>query len=143
MFLRVLGRWWPGSLDADQTVKKKVLGEAPQGKATSIGRALRKTNNIQAQQRIKKPYECPDYGKNFHLSSTLCTHQKIHTTEKHYDYLSCGKRFQVSSYLLTDERTHTVNKPYKCFNCGESFCLSSALIKHQTSHTAERPFSMP
>ncbi|KAG6929552.1 zinc finger protein 660, partial [Chelydra serpentina] len=52
--------------------QEKIPVEEAQGRATSPGRVLKQTKNIQDHQKIspgEKPYNCPECGQSFSVSS--------------------------------------------------------------------------
>ncbi|NWU40362.1 ZNF3 protein, partial [Hylia prasina] len=61
------------------------------------------------------PYECGECGKSISWSSSLITHQKMHTAEKPYE---CEKSFRQRSILISHQRSHTGERCFECDQCG-------------------------
>ncbi|XP_066434994.1 zinc finger protein 154-like [Eleutherodactylus coqui] len=86
-------------------------------------------------------FQCGECGKQCARSSSLCTHNRIHTGEKLYFCSECGKHFTGKSQLNRHERIHTGEKPYSCPECGKCFTNKSDLIRHKRIHTGEKLYS--
>ncbi|NXK43680.1 ZIK1 protein, partial [Piprites chloris] len=56
---------------------------------------------------------------SFRKSSTLLSHQHIHTGARPYTCRECGKSFRESCCLCTHQHIHTGERPYKCGECGK------------------------
>ncbi|NXF00316.1 ZN235 protein, partial [Menura novaehollandiae] len=61
----------------------------------------------------ERPYQCPDCGKRFSISSCLVDHQKMHSKGWPYECPECGKRFRTSSNLLLHQQIHTGERPFR------------------------------
>ncbi|XP_032066024.1 zinc finger protein 3-like [Thamnophis elegans] len=107
-----------------------------QGKATSFNYSV-----ITHQRNHKeRPYKCMKCGKTFNCSSSLNSHNLIHTGEKPYQCMECGKGFRKSGNLNTHKRIHTGEKPHQCMECGKTFTYMNSLYYHMRIHTGERPY---
>ncbi|XP_029389049.1 zinc finger protein 117-like [Mus pahari] len=75
------------------------------------------------------------------MTTTLKTHQKVHTGEKPYKYRECDKCFTKWSHLQRHQSVHNQERPYKCKECGKSFTKCSTLQTHQKVHNVEKPYT--
>ncbi|XP_067321374.1 zinc finger protein 345-like isoform X1 [Anolis sagrei] len=112
-------------------------------KCKECGQCIVQSSSLVSHQRIhtgEHPYRCPDCGKCFSSSSSLVRHKRVHTGEKPYQCQECGKCFAANSDLVSHKRLHTGEKPYQCQECGKCFADRSALTKHKRLHTGEKPY---
>ncbi|XP_039616382.1 zinc finger protein 664-like [Polypterus senegalus] len=122
--------------------------------------------NSKDNERIhgsKKPYNCPEGGKQFsdshmpkkrrgdntgnepyHRSKCVKNFSKhSHTTTPIVEkpYLSkCGKRFSQVSHLQTHMIGHGGPGLCRCSTCGKHFFNKSNLRRHERIHTGEKPY---
>ncbi|XP_008290879.1 transcriptional repressor CTCF-like isoform X2 [Stegastes partitus] len=89
----------------------------------------------------ERRYGCEVCGKRFKLSSTLKSHEKIHTVrERSYLCHICCKTFLSNSSLNLHVRTHTNEKPFVCIVCSKGFVANGELKSHMRVHTGEAPY---
>ncbi|NWR95982.1 ZSC20 protein, partial [Furnarius figulus] len=71
----------------------------------------------------EQPSKCLECSKSFRNSSSLITHQCLHTREKLYKCPKYGKRKSCnhSSCLVRHQCIHMAERPYKCPECEKSF----------------------
>ncbi|XP_062847714.1 zinc finger protein 14 [Trichomycterus rosablanca] len=86
----------------------------------------------------KKPYKCPDCGKDFAFLQNMKTHQRLHQ-QKPFRCTQCRKGYSDESQLQRHMLCHSGEKPYKCNLCNKSFGLAYLLRDHLNTHTGERP----
>uniref|UniRef100_A0A8D2MQW1 C2H2-type domain-containing protein n=1 Tax=Zonotrichia albicollis TaxID=44394 RepID=A0A8D2MQW1_ZONAL len=70
------------------------------------------------------PYECGECAKGFSCSSALITHLRIHTGRGPTSVPSVRRGFRPTP------RIHTGERPYKCGECGMTFSRRPQLIIH-------------
>ncbi|KAL7886622.1 hypothetical protein AOLI_G00043430 [Acnodon oligacanthus] len=86
----------------------------------------------------KRPYKCPDCGKDFAFLQNMKTHQRLHQ-QKPYRCTQCRKGYSDESQLQRHMLSHSGEKPHKCHLCDKSFGLAYLLRDHLNTHTGERP----
>lgn len=86
----------------------------------------------------KKPYKCPDCGKDFAFLQNMKTHQRLHQ-QKPFRCTQCRKGYSDESQLQRHMLCHSGDKPHKCHICNKSFGLAYLLRDHLNTHTGERP----
>ncbi|KAM9005540.1 zinc finger protein 496 isoform X2 [Sarcophilus harrisii] len=93
----------------------------------------------QVETTSRKPYTCPECGKNFRWRANFIRHLKSRKEEKKvHECPVCRETFTESEELREHRETHETKKPYVCGECGKSFRLSSHLISHSRMHTQEK-----
>lgn len=86
----------------------------------------------------KKPYKCPDCGKDFAFLQNMKTHQRLHQ-QKPFRCTQCRKGYSDEGQLQRHMLCHSGDKPHKCHICNKSFGLAYLLRDHLNTHTGERP----
>ncbi|CAL4226753.1 unnamed protein product [Meganyctiphanes norvegica] len=89
---------------------------------------------------VKKPYKCPECGKDFATKSYFEVHVTTHTSERPYMCEICGKGFMMQSVLNRHLQTHTDDKPFECPECDFKCNQKSNLNNHMLTHSSEKPF---
>ncbi|XP_036623247.1 zinc finger protein 496 isoform X3 [Trichosurus vulpecula] len=93
----------------------------------------------QVETTSRKPYTCPECGKNFRWRANFIRHLKSRKEEKKvHECPVCRETFTESEDLKEHRETHETKKPYICGECGKSFRLSSHLVSHSRIHTQEK-----
>ncbi|XP_051777612.1 zinc finger protein 883-like [Erpetoichthys calabaricus] len=113
--------------------------------------------------RSKKPYHCPEGGKQFSDSHILKKRREDNTEKEPYHRSKCvknfskhshtttpivekpylskrGKRFSQVSHLQTHMIGHGGQGLCRCPTCGKHFLDRSGLFKHKRIHTGEKPY---
>ena len=88
----------------------------------------------------KRPYQCSFCQKAFQTSSSLKSHERIHTGEVPFGCKTCSNRFKTKGDLKKHERIHTGEVPYQCKTCEKRFNQPSNLKRHERFHTGEVPY---
>ncbi|XP_007483133.1 zinc finger protein 496 isoform X1 [Monodelphis domestica] len=95
--------------------------------------------HTQVETTSRKPYTCPECGKNFRWRANFIRHLKSRKEEKKvHECPICRETFTESEDLKEHRETHETKKPYICGECGKSFRLSSHLVSHSRMHTQEK-----
>ncbi|XP_020822412.1 zinc finger protein 496 isoform X3 [Phascolarctos cinereus] len=93
----------------------------------------------QVETTSRKPYTCPECGKNFRWRANFIRHLKSRKEEKKvHECPVCRETFTESEDLKEHRETHETKKPYICGECGKSFRLSSHLVSHSRMHAQEK-----
>ncbi|XP_027699310.1 zinc finger protein 496 isoform X3 [Vombatus ursinus] len=93
----------------------------------------------QVETTSRKPYTCPECGKNFRWRANFIRHLKSRKEEKKvHECPVCRETFTESEDLKEHRETHETKKPYRCGECGKSFRLSSHLVSHSRMHAQEK-----
>ena len=85
---------------------------------------------------MKKPFTCPDCGRQLAHAAQLIDHMRIHTGEKPYECKLCGKQMRQRAHLTTHMRTHTGERPYKCKLCEKSYKQIADLRFQLSAHAS-------
>ncbi|XP_051851634.1 zinc finger protein 496 isoform X2 [Antechinus flavipes] len=95
--------------------------------------------HTQVETASRKPYTCPECGKNFRWRANFIRHLKSRKEEKKvHECPVCRETFTESEELREHRETHETKKPYVCGECGKSFRLSSHLVSHSRMHSQEK-----
>ncbi|XP_068932122.1 zinc finger protein 496 isoform X1 [Petaurus breviceps papuanus] len=134
--------------DEDPKQSQSCREDLPVSKRRRRNPSLPHKNNLtnfrdaihsQVETTSRKPYTCPECGKNFRWRANFIRHLKSRKEEKKvHECPVCRETFTESEDLKEHRETHETKKPYICGECGKSFRLSSHLVSHSRMHNQEK-----
>ncbi|XP_074081348.1 zinc finger protein 496 isoform X3 [Macrotis lagotis] len=134
--------------DEDPKQSQSCREDLPASKRRRRNPSLLHKNNMsdfrdavhtQVETASRKPYTCPECGKNFRWRANFIRHLKSRKEEKKvHECPICRETFTESEDLKEHRETHESKKPYICGECGKSFRLSSHLVSHSRMHSQEK-----
>lgn len=89
---------------------------------------------------VKKPFKCPECGKDFSTKSYFEVHVSTHSSDRPFMCEICGRGFMMQGVLNRHLKTHTDDKPFECHECDFKCNQKSNLNNHMLTHSDEKPF---
>ncbi|KAM3848336.1 uncharacterized protein M6D78_004995 [Vipera latastei] len=145
---------------------KNIVKTEDPYKCLKFGENISQESHLNSRQRVHKGRIRHQCGNSFRSSTSLTSHQIIHSEEKYQFWegrtkltqsqeqnswkksptgndsckcLECGKSFRSASHLTYHNRIHSGEKPYHCTVCGKSFTQNGNFNLHKRIHTGEKP----
>ncbi|XP_017775854.1 PREDICTED: zinc finger protein 271-like [Nicrophorus vespilloides] len=137
-----------GIMKRHKRLKHSNIEEPPPNPAKTVKKKSQRTmhSELVRRCRISGPddkvfYKCEFCEKIYKFSSSLITHQTIHTGIRNFSCHICGKRFRQGSNLnIHINAFHNKIRKFSCTICQMRFATKAFLEEHMNKHTNTRPY---
>ncbi|XP_063072708.1 zinc finger and SCAN domain-containing protein 12-like [Engraulis encrasicolus] len=132
---------WDCMIDCERMVNNRSEESKPpstEGSRSSTQQATLQKEPSHSNKQVAKnsrKYPCLECDKVYMSSSSLKSHQTIHTGLRPHACPQCGKTFRHKSGLTIHLNIHTGNRPFECSSCRKKFFRDSDLVEHLVRHT--------